>query len=115
MTTPALLVLGNANVDLVLGEVDGWPAIGTEVVVQRSEQRAGGSAGNTALALTGLDIPHRFIASTGTDPNGLWLRGQFDAATSVWIDDAAETTVTDPDGAHVVTAISTLVVRGDDA
>ncbi|GHD16240.1 carbohydrate kinase family protein [Tianweitania populi] len=94
MTTPALLVLGNANVDLVLGEVDGWPAIGTEVVVKRSEQRAGGSAGNTALALTGLRIPHRFIASTGTDPNGLWLRAQFDPASSVWIDDVADTTLT---------------------
>ena len=92
--TPALLVLGNANVDLVLGEVDGWPAIGTEVVVERSEQRAGGSAGNTALALTGLHVPHRFIASTGTDPNGLWLRAKFDADSSVWIDDAADTTVT---------------------
>ncbi|MBS9721926.1 carbohydrate kinase family protein [Tianweitania sp. BSSL-BM11] len=94
MTTPALLVLGNANVDLVLGEVDGWPAIGTEVVVQRSEQRAGGSAGNTALALTGLRVPHRFIASTGTDPNGLWLRAQFDGQSSVWINDAADTTLT---------------------
>ncbi|WP_312795946.1 carbohydrate kinase family protein [Tianweitania sp.] len=94
MTTPGLLVLGNANVDLVLGEVDGWPAIGTEVVVERSEQRAGGSAGNTALALTGLRIPHRFIASAGTDPNGLWLRAQFDPVSSVWIDDAADTTLT---------------------
>jgi sugar/nucleoside kinase (ribokinase family) len=91
---PALLVLGNANVDLVLGEVDGWPAIGTEVVVDRSEMRAGGSAGNTALALTGLGVPHRFVASTGTDPNGLWLRAQFDAAQCDWIDDPADTTLT---------------------
>ena len=45
LTSSAILVLGNANVDLVLGEVDRWPAIGTEVVVERSEMRAGGSAG----------------------------------------------------------------------
>jgi len=92
--TPALLVLGNANVDLVLGDVDGWPVIGTEVVVERLEMRAGGSAGNTALALTGLGAPHCFIACTGTDPNGLWLRTQFDPSSTIWIDDAAATTVT---------------------
>ena len=94
MTTPSLLVLGNANVDLVLGEVDGWPAIGTEVMVERSEMRAGGSAGNTALALTGLGVPHLFVASTGDDPNGAWLRSQFDSTFCDWIVDRCDTTVT---------------------
>lgn len=92
--TPPILVLGNVNVDLVLGPVDGWPAIGTEIEVERAEMRAGGSAGNTALALTGLGQPHRLIASTGDDPNGVWLRGEFDAATSDWIDDPGMTTTT---------------------
>lgn len=91
---PAILVLGNANVDLVLGEVDGWPAIGTEIMVERSEMRAGGSAGNTSLALSGLGVPHRFIASTGNDPNGNWLRSQFDPASCDWIVDDCTTTVT---------------------
>ena len=90
----AILVLGNANVDLVLGEVDGWPAIGTEVMVDRSEMRAGGSAGNISLALTGLGVPHRFIASTGNDPNGAWLRDQFDPACCDWIIDDYTTTIT---------------------
>lgn len=94
MTVPPLLVLGNVNVDLVLGEVDGWPAIGTEVVVERSELRAGGSAGNTALALSGLGVPHRLVSSTGRDPNGLWLREQFDPQFCEWIDEQADTTVT---------------------
>ena len=93
-TPEAILVLGNANVDLVLGEVDGWPAIGTEVMVDRSEMRAGGSAGNISLALSGLGVPHRFIASTGNDPNGAWLRAQFDAASCDWIIDECATTVT---------------------
>ena len=44
MTVP-ILVLGNVNVDLVMGPVDGWPAIGTEIEVERAEMRAGGSAG----------------------------------------------------------------------
>lgn len=94
MTVPPLLILGNVNVDLVLGEVDGWPAIGTEVVVERSEMRAGGSAGNTALALTGLGVPHRLVSSIGRDPNGLWLRSQFDATWCDWIDDPTDTTLT---------------------
>lgn len=94
MPVPPILVLGNANVDLVLGEVDGWPAIGTEVVVERSEMRPGGSAGNAALALAGMGTPHRFIASVGDDPNGAWLRSQFDEASTEWIVDRCDTTVT---------------------
>lgn len=92
--TPAILVLGNANVDLVLGEVDGWPQVGTETMVERAEMRAGGSAGNSALALAGMGVPHRFIASTGGDPNGAWLRGAFDAASCDWIDGGGPTTLT---------------------
>lgn len=91
---PPILVLGNANVDLVLGEIGGWPQIGTEVRVERAETRAGGSAGNSALALAGMGVPHRFIASTGSDPNGAWLRGAFDAASCDWIDDSGATTLT---------------------
>lgn len=93
MSAP-ILVLGNVNVDYVLGPVDGWPAIGTEVEVERAEMRAGGSAGNTALALSGLGEPHLLVASTGDDPNGVWLRGEFDAAMCDWIDDRGMTTTT---------------------
>lgn len=93
MTRP-ILVLGNVNVDLVLGPVDGWPAIGTEIEVERAEMRAGGSAGNAALALTGLGEPHLLVASAGDDPNGIWLRGAFDAACCDWIDDPGMTTTT---------------------
>jgi len=89
-----LLVLGNVNVDLVLGPVDGWPAIGSEVEVERAEMRAGGSAGNTALALSGLGVPHLMVASTGDDPNGMWLRNAFDPACCEWIDDPGMTTMT---------------------
>lgn len=92
--TPPILVLGNVNVDLVMGPVDGWPAIGTEIEVERAEMRAGGSAGNTALALTGLGEPHRLVASTGDDPNGIWLRGEFDPVNCDWIDDPGMTTTT---------------------
>lgn len=94
MSTPPVLVLGNVNVDFVLGPVDGWPAIGTEIEVERAEMRAGGSAGNTALALEGLRQPHLLIASTGDDPNGMWLRSAFAARHCDWIDDPGMTTTT---------------------
>ncbi len=94
MTGVSLLVLGNANIDLVLGEIDGWPEIGTEVMVERSEMRAGGSAGNTSLALTGMGIAHCFIASTGNDPNGKWLREQFNPQSCIWLTETCDTTLT---------------------
>ena len=92
--TPPILILGNANVDLVLGEIDGWPQIGTEIMVERAETRAGGSAGNSALALAGMGVPHRFIASTGDDANGAFLRGAFDAASCDWTVAPCATTLT---------------------
>lgn len=94
MSAPAILLFGNANVDLVLGEIDGWPAVGTEIMVERSETRPGGSAGNMALALSGMGIPHLFIGSTGDDANGAWLRSQFDPRFCKWIIDGGDTTVT---------------------
>lgn len=94
MVAERILVLGNVNVDLVMGEVDGWPAVGTEVILPRSEMRAGGSAGNTALALSGLAVPHRLVAAVGSDMMGDWLAGCFDAAYSTWIAMDCETTLT---------------------
>lgn len=91
---PSILVLGNVNVDLVLGEIDGWPQVGTEIMVERAETRAGGSAGNSALALSGLGVPHHLVASTGSDPNGAWLRGAFDPGCCDWIVDDCATTLT---------------------
>jgi sugar/nucleoside kinase (ribokinase family) len=93
MSVSPLLILGNVNVDLVMGEVDGWPAIGTEVVVPRSEMRPGGSAGNTALALSGMGIAHRLLASVGNDAMGSWLAGYFDEACTTWVIDDSDTTI----------------------
>ena len=91
---PAILVLGNANVDLVLGEIDFWPQVGTEIMVERAETRAGGSAGNSALALAGMGVPHLLIASTGDDANGAFLRGAFDAGSCDWTVAPCATTLT---------------------
>lgn len=74
---PSLAIIGDVAVDLVLGPVDGWPAIGTETIMRRSELRAGGSGGNTALAMRHLGAPCRLLSQVGADTFGGWLAGEF--------------------------------------
>lgn len=78
---PALTIIGDVGVDVVLGPIDGWPAIGTELLMERSELRPGGSAGNTALAAHYLGAPCRLLSLVGNDGLGTWLAEQF-AGTS---------------------------------
>lgn len=73
----ALTILGDVGVDHVLGPVDGWPAIGTEVIAPLNELRAGGSGGNSALAMRALGRPCRLISLVGDDFFGRWLATQF--------------------------------------
>ena len=53
--TPTLYVVGNINVDLIMSTLSDWPQRGTEVMLQHSELRPGGSAGNCALALEAIE------------------------------------------------------------
>src|SRR6516162_6912579 len=71
-----LIVIGDVGVDLVLGPISGWPRIGTETVVERSELRAGGSAGNAALAVSYLGGDSQLLSVVGNDEPGAWLAGQ---------------------------------------
>jgi ribokinase len=71
-----LTIIGDVGVDLVMGPVEGWPAIGTETIVPRSETRLGGSAGNTLLAMRCLGAECRLLSHTGNDMFGAWLAGQ---------------------------------------
>ena len=48
-----LAVIGNVNVDLILGPAAPWPKAGTEIIVDHDELRVGGAAGNSALAWEG--------------------------------------------------------------
>lgn len=85
---PRVLVVGNANVDVLMGPVTPWPAPGTEIVTDRYELRVGGAAGNTGLALAALagcsgagsaanmpvgEAPFELIGSVGDDSLGRWL------------------------------------------
>jgi sugar/nucleoside kinase (ribokinase family) len=94
-TIPSLTIIGDIGIDLVLGPIESWPKMGTESVVEQSELRAGGSAGNTALAVSYLGAQSRLLSLVGNDDFGAWLSAQLgsldvslptcDAATSLSI------------------------------
>ena len=74
---PALTIIGDVGVDVVLGPIDHWPAVGTESLMDRSELRPGGSAANAALAASYLGAPCRLLSLVGNDSWGAWLAEQF--------------------------------------
>lgn len=79
---PALTIIGDVGVDVVLGPIDGWPTMGTEMLMERSELRPGGSGGNTALAAHYLGAPCRLLSLVGNDGLGTWLAEQFDGISA---------------------------------
>jgi len=97
-----LAVVGNVNVDLILGPCAPWPQPGTEVMVEHDELRVGGAAGNTALAWAALDQPHQIFANVGRDAFGTWLKDAFGERAAAWITEDASTTlsvgITHPNG-----------------
>lgn len=73
---PRLTIIGDIGVDLVMGPLGQWPRVGTESIMERSELRAGGSAGNAALAAFYLGGTARLISAVGNDDFGAWLGEQ---------------------------------------
>lgn len=92
MSVP-VTVIGNVNVDLVMGPQAPWPRPGTEVVLPTSDLRVGGAAGNVALALAGLGHAYRLVANRGGDIFGRWLAEPFGAAAENWPLAASATTI----------------------
>jgi sugar/nucleoside kinase (ribokinase family) len=74
---PQLSIVGDVGVDLVLGTLDAWPRIGTELLMPRSELRAGGSGANAALAARHVGLGTQLISAVGNDHFGQWLAQQF--------------------------------------
>ncbi len=72
-----VVIIGDIGVDLIMGPLETWPANGTEMVLQKSEMRPGGSAGNAAIALAALNADVSLFASIGSDAIGAWLQTQF--------------------------------------
>ena len=81
---PTIHVIGGVTVDLIMGTVAPWPRPGTETFVDHSELRAGGPAGNTALALRALNVRHRVISNIGNDMFGQWLADTFGETSYGW-------------------------------
>lgn len=102
MTPRPLAVIGNVNVDLILGPADPWPTPGTEIMVDHDELRVGGSAGNAALTWDGLGIDYQIAANTGNDQFGEWLRQSFGSRAGSWPVEEMGTTlsvgITHPNG-----------------
>lgn len=97
-----LAVIGNVNVDLILGPADPWPKAGTEVMVDHDELRVGGQAGNSALAWDGMGIEYEIAANVGDDQFGRWLADAFGDHGRKWPVRPEGTTlsvgITHPDG-----------------
>jgi sugar/nucleoside kinase (ribokinase family) len=97
-----LAVIGNVNVDLILGPAAPWPKAGTEIMVDHDELRVGGAAGNTALAWNGLGVDYQIAAHVGSDQFGQWLKDAFGARAAAWAIYPESTTlsvgITHPDG-----------------
>jgi len=74
-----LTIVGDVSADLVLGPISGWPQVGTETLMERSELRAGGSAANAALAVSWLGGDSQLLSMVGNDEIGAWLGGLFHA------------------------------------
>ncbi|MGB8813045.1 MAG: PfkB family carbohydrate kinase [Paracoccaceae bacterium] len=97
-----LAVVGNVNVDLIMGPTEPWPKPGSEVMVDHDELRVGGSAGNAALTWAALGYGFQIAAHTGSDQFGTWLREAFAPHAARWpITDGSTTLsvgLTHPDG-----------------
>lgn len=97
-----LAVIGNVNVDLIVGPVAPWPKAGTETVVDHDDLRVGGQAGNTALAWQALGIDFEIAANLGDDQFGRWLSEAFGSRAKQWPVRSEGTTLsvgmTHPDG-----------------
>jgi sugar/nucleoside kinase (ribokinase family) len=82
--TNKITLIGNVNIDLIMGPSYSWPKHGTEIVLPYSEWRVGGATGNSALALLALDADFRIIANRGHDHFGEWLAQPFSEKSKAW-------------------------------
>ncbi len=102
MASAEIITIGNVNLDIILGPQAPWPQAGTEVLVENSELREGGAAGNTALALRALGCEQRLLSTMGEDFFGQWLRMRFGDLAADWTPSDRVTSfsvgITHPDG-----------------
>jgi sugar/nucleoside kinase (ribokinase family) len=87
-----LAIIGNVNVDIIVGDCPPTLHPGTESMVAHGDVRPAGCVGNTALAWTALDVPFQVAANTGNDMFGDWLRTIFRAHSGAWPRESCATT-----------------------
>ncbi len=97
-----LAVIGNVNVDLILGPAEPWPKAGTEIIVDHDELRVGGCAANSALVWKSLGVDYEIAANVGNDQFGTWLKEALGERSRHWPVEAVGSTlsvgITHPDG-----------------
>jgi sugar/nucleoside kinase (ribokinase family) len=102
-----LLVVGDANPDLVLSGGDVVPAFGQrERVVERATLTIGGSSAITACAAARLGLRTALVAAVGDDPLGRWM---LEALTERGVDVSG--CVVRPD---VATGVTVVLARPED-
>ena len=69
-------ILGNINIDLLMGPLPRLPQFGRELVVPHMETRASGASGYTAVALDRLGLPSLCVGAAGDDMWGDFIRRQ---------------------------------------
>jgi sugar/nucleoside kinase (ribokinase family) len=79
-----LAVVGNVNVDIIVGDCPPVLTPGTESMVDQGDVRPAGAAGNSALAWQALRVPFQLAANTGDDMFGDWLRAIFREHGARW-------------------------------
>jgi ribokinase len=67
-------ILGNTNIDLLMGPLPKLPTFGHEMVVPNMETRASGAVGYTAMALDRLGLPTVIVGALGDDAWAEFIR-----------------------------------------
>ena len=116
MSAPEIVVVGSANVDLVVFSKR-FPAPGETLDAKEFRIFAGGKGANQAAAAARMGIPTRLIARVGKDVFAPMLRAEL---SSAGVDVHAVETVTGSTGAALITTVdggtnSILVVPGANA
>jgi sugar/nucleoside kinase (ribokinase family) len=91
-STRPLAIIGNVNVDIIVGDCPPVLHPGTESMVSHGDVRPAGCVGNTALAWMAMDVPFQVAANTGNDMFGDWLRAIFPAHSGMWPRESCATT-----------------------
>ncbi len=93
-------ILGNVNIDLLMGPLPHLPQFGRELVVPTMETRASGASGYTAIALDRLGLPSLCVGALGDDTWGDLIRRQLSKLPLVDLS-SLETIVSTPTGLSV--------------